>query len=176
MPARVHRESMPCITLPLPCPYLRASSACARLPCFLSLHDLSPRLLAYGVLDGCAQAPLNMWVHAYHCCAIYSKRWALISFSDICVLVEIVGGHALAIPPLPILSPPTPGPNIPRVLFHRPRPLGEDFPPQPWSRGGDTYDRRAAAPTLFDFVQTITSSMHSRYLTPILPPTQRPCM
>jgi len=47
--------------------------------------NLSPRKLAYGLLGGCAQAPLNMWVHAYHYCAIYSKHWALISFSDICV-------------------------------------------------------------------------------------------
>ena len=38
MPALVHRAHQPCTFLHLPCPYLRASSVCARLPCFLCLH------------------------------------------------------------------------------------------------------------------------------------------
>jgi len=38
MSARVHRVRMPCTFLHLPCPYLCASSVCARLPCFLCLH------------------------------------------------------------------------------------------------------------------------------------------
>jgi len=49
--------------------------------------DLRSRIFAYSLLGGCAHASLNMWVHAYCFCAIYSKRWALISFSGICVLV-----------------------------------------------------------------------------------------
>ena len=47
--------------------------------------DLSPRLLAYGLLGGCTHAPLHIWVHAYLHCVIYNKPWALIRFSDICV-------------------------------------------------------------------------------------------
>jgi len=38
IPARVHRARMPCTFLHLPCPYLRASSVCAQVPCFLCLH------------------------------------------------------------------------------------------------------------------------------------------
>mmetsp|Transcript_45810 Transcript_45810/g.67162 ORF Transcript_45810/g.67162 Transcript_45810/m.67162 type:complete len:203 (+) Transcript_45810:408-1016(+) len=100
MPALVHRAHQPCTFLHLPCPYLCASSVCARLPCFLCL---SPRLLAYGLLGGCTQAPLHM-----------------------------------------------------------PQPLGGESPPQSWACGGDTYEWRAAAPTLFDFVLTVTSSIHRR--------------
>ena len=36
---------------------------------------------------------------------------------------------------------------------------GGTFPPPSWARGGDTYDWRAAAPTLFVFVLNATSSM-----------------
>ena len=43
-------------------------------------------------------------------------------------------------PPSPYQLPPTLGPNIPRVLFHRPRPLGGDFPPN--------HGRAAATPTI----------------------------
>ena len=42
--------------------------------------------------------------------------------------------------------------------------------------GVDTYEWRAAAPTLFDFVLTVTSSIHRRDLTHIRTPTQHPCM
>jgi len=138
-------------------------------------------MIAYGLLSGCAQAPLIMWVHAYHTTitVMYSKQWALISFSDICVPAwNCIGCYAITIPPLPIPSPPTLGPNVPRVLFHRPRPLGGDSPPQSWSRCGDTYDRRAAAQNLVDWVLglTVTFSMHRRDLTPILPPTQHHCL
>ena len=57
-----------------------------------------------------------------------------------------------------------------------PQPLGGDSPKQSWARGGDTYDWRATAPTLFDFVLTVTSFMHLRDLTPIVSPTQHPCI
>jgi len=73
-------------------------------------------------------------------------------------------------PPLLLSAPISP------VLFHRPQPLGGDSPPQPWSRGCYTYEWCAAAPTLFDFVLTVTSSMHPRNLTQILPPIQHPCI
>ena len=53
MPAREHRARMPCSSL-------RASYVCSRLLCFLVCIDLSPRLLAYGLLGGCAQAPLKI--------------------------------------------------------------------------------------------------------------------
>ena len=43
------------------------------------------------------------------------------------------------IPSLIIPKPPTLDHNIPRVLFHRPRPLGGDSPPQSWARGVDSY-------------------------------------
>jgi len=47
--------------------------------------DLKSRIFAYGLLGGCAHASLNMWVYAYLYCAIYSKCWALISCSGICL-------------------------------------------------------------------------------------------
>ena len=56
------------------------------------------------------------------------------------------------------------------------QPLWRDSPPQSWARGGHTYEWRAATPTLFDFVLTVTSSMHRRDLTPIRTPTHHPCM
>jgi len=46
--------------------------------------------------------------------------------------------------------------------LHRPRPLGGDSPPQSWARGVDTYDWRAAASTLVDFVLTASFCMHRR--------------
>jgi len=51
------------------------------------------------------------------------------------------------------------------------QPLGGDSPPLSWSRGGDTYNWRAAEQEV-DLVLTVTSSMHHQDLTPILPPTQ----
>ena len=107
----------------------------------LRLHHLvlSSRLLAYGLLGGCTQAPKHMWVHAYLYCVIYCKRWALIRSSDICVpACNCVGSYALTIP-LRVLKSPTLRPNTPRVLFHRLQPLGGDSPPQSWARGVDTY-------------------------------------
>jgi len=38
MPVRVHCANMPRTCMYLPCPYLRAVSACTRLPCFLCLY------------------------------------------------------------------------------------------------------------------------------------------
>jgi len=93
-----------------------------------------------------------------HLCACLSLHWRLCSYLS----------------PLHIHSPPTLGPNIPRVLF--PRPLGGDSPPQPWARGGVTYYQRATAPTLFVFVLTATCSMLRRDLTPGLAPSHHPCM
>ena len=53
---------------------------------------------------------------------------------------------------------------------------GGTSPPQAWARGGDTYDWRATAPTLFVFVVTATCSMLRRALTPGLAPSQHLCM
>jgi len=72
-------------------------------------------------------------------------------------------------------TPTTLGPNIPWVLF-RPRPLGGDSLPRSWARGGETYDLRAAAPTLFVFVLTATCAMRRQDLTLSLTPSQHPCM
>ena len=54
--------------------------------------------------------------------------------------------------------------------------MGGTAPPQPWARGGDTYDWHAAAPTLFVFVLTATYSMLHRDLSPSLAPSQHLCM
>ena len=64
--------------------------------------------------------------------------------------------------------------NYPRVSIAQP--LRGDSPNQSWAHGGDTYNWRLTAPTLFDFIFTVTSSMHHQDLTPILPPTQHPCI
>jgi len=129
--------------------------ACGWHASFACIH-LRSLIFAYGPLGGCAHASLNMWVHAYLFCAIYSKRWALISFSGICLpACYCIAGYTLTIPPPHTLPSYTfcariggegmgrengESPNIPRFLFSRPRPLGGDSPPQSWARGGDTYD------------------------------------
>jgi len=77
------------------------------------------------------------------------------------VYVYVFGGFPLPIPP-----PTTLGPQTPRVLFPRSRPLGVDPPPRSWERGGETYDWRAAAPNLFVFVLTATCTMRRQNLTP----------
>jgi len=66
-----------------PCPRVSIVRACPAPSCTCPAHtcaqalfargchasfvciDLSPQLLAYGLLGGCTQAPLHMWVHAY---------------------------------------------------------------------------------------------------------------
>ena len=53
---------------------------------------------------------------------------------------------------------------------------GGAAPPQPWARGGDTYDWRASVPTLFVFVLTTTYSVLHQDLTPGLAPSQHLCM
>jgi len=53
---------------------------------------------------------------------------------------------------------------------------GGTSPPQSWVRGGDTYDWRAPAPTLFVFVLTATCFVLRRALTPGLAPSQHFCM
>ena len=45
-------------------------------------------------------------------------------------------------------------------------------PPQPWARGGNTYDWRATAPTLFVFLFTATCTMLHQDLIPGLALTQ----
>ena len=78
--------------------------------------------------------------------------------------------------PFPIPSPTTLGYTIPRVLFPRPRPLVGDFPPRSWACGGETYNWRAAAPTLFVFVLTATCTMLRQDPTPGLAPSHHPCI
>ena len=127
---------------------------------------------ACSLLGGCAHALLSMWVYAYFYCAIHNEPWALISFSDICVpACHCICGYTLTFP-LPILSNTTLGRNIPRVIFLRPQLLGGGLPSRSWARGGETYDWRAAAPTLFVFVLAATCTMLRQDLTLSLAPTQ----
>ena len=56
----------------------------------------------------------------------------------------------------------------------QPRPSGGDSPLQSWARGVDTYDWRAAASTLVDFVLTARFCMLRRDPPPTTPPTQHP--
>jgi hypothetical protein len=103
-----------------PCPRVSIVRACPAPSCTCPAHtcaqtlfargchasfvciDLSPQFLAYGLLGGCTQAPLHIWVHAYLYCVIYNNHWALIRFSGICVPIwSCVGGYALTIPPSP---------------------------------------------------------------------------
>jgi len=132
LPSQMHRDTPRCVDVDkalcvrvhvhcirAPCP--RVSIVCACPPsCNCPAHtctqvlfargchassvcmDLSPMHLAYGLLGGCAQAPLKMWVDSYHYWTIYSTRWALIRFGDICVPAgNCIGGYALTIPPCP---------------------------------------------------------------------------
>ena len=139
MPARVHRARMPCAFLYLPCPYLRANSFCARLPCFLCLHRFESSV-------SCVRS--TRWVytgaltHLGTCvpllCDIQQSLGADTSQWHLCTYLELCWWLCSHHPPLPMPKPPTLGHNVPRVLFHRPRPLGGDFPPQSWARGVDT--------------------------------------
>ena len=56
------------------------------------------------------------------------------------------------------------------------RPLGDGSPPQSWARSVDTYDWRAAASILVDFVLTASLCMHHRDPQPIPSHTQHPYM
>jgi len=78
----IHCMRAPCprVSITRACPASTCSAhTCAQVLLAHSCHaffvyiDLSPWLLAYSLLDGCAQAPLNVWVHTYHCSVIYSK-------------------------------------------------------------------------------------------------------
>ena len=120
MPARVHRERMPCGSL-------RESSVYSRLLCLLVCIDYSPLLIPYGLHGGCAQAPLNI-------------------------------------------------PNIPPCPLSQATTIRGGLSPQSWARGVDTYDWRAAAPTLVDFVLIASFCMHHWDPPPILLPTQDPHM
>jgi len=82
---------------------------------------------ACGLLGGCAQAPLNMWMRTSTVrYTTKAGRW-LVSVTFMCLLV-IAFSVILSPFTLPIPSPTTIGPNIPRVLFPRPRTL-EGIPP-----------------------------------------------
>jgi len=131
---------------------------------------------AYGLLGGCAHALLSMWVRSYSSLryAMNDGHWKVsVTFVGLFVIVFAV---ILSPFPLPMTSPTTLGPNIPCVLFPSWRPLGRKSPPRWWARGGDTYNWRAAAPTLFAFVLAGTCTMLRQDLTPSLSPTQHPCM
>jgi len=89
-----------------PCPRVSIVRACSASSCTCPAHtcaqalfacgchasfvciDLSPRLLSYGLLGECTQAPLHMWVHAYLYCAKYNKRWALTRWYSPCPAVR----------------------------------------------------------------------------------------
>jgi len=52
----------------------------------VKVHACFPSMRATFVRNARASVILSMWVHVCWCCAVYKERWALISFSDICVL------------------------------------------------------------------------------------------
>ena len=127
---------------------------------------------ACSLLGGCAHALLSMWVHAYFYCAIYNERWALISFSDICVpACHCICGYTLTVPPSHTL-PYYPRTQYPPCHVSQATTIGGGLPSRSWARSGETYDWRAAAPTLFDFLLAATCTMLRQDLTPSLAPTQ----
>jgi len=117
-----------------------------------------------------------MCAYAYCYCTIYNEYLALTSFGDVCVpACHCFCGYTLTI------SPPHTLPYYPRTQ-HPPSPLfqaptsGGGLLPQSWAHGGETYDWRPAAPTLFVFMLTTTATMRFQDLTPGLAPSQHPCM
>ena len=66
-----------------------------------------PSMRATFVRNARASVLLGMWVHVCWYCVVYKERWALISFSDICVLTcYFICGYALTIPPPHAHAPP----------------------------------------------------------------------
>jgi len=177
-----------------PCPLVYIVRACPAPSCTCPAHtcaqalfargchasfvciDLSPRLLAYGLLGGCTQVPLHIWVHAYLYCAIYNKRWACIHFGDICIPAwNCVGGYVLTIPPAPYPNL-LPSATTSSVSSFTATTIGGGLPPSIMGSRRRHVHCCTAWPTRVDFVLTVTLSMHRRDLTPILPPTQHTCM
>jgi len=87
------------------------------------------------------------------------------------------------------IPPPTPGPNIPRILFLRSRPLGGDFPPSTmgtrrrYRLAGGSADSvclhvrcyvHHAPPRLHTQPRTVTTSLHATTLHSHLLPTNTP--
>ena len=114
---------------------------------------------AYGLLGGCAQALLSMWVNAYIFSAIYNEHWAPISFSDICVptchCFWRLYSHLSPSPYPPLL------PSDTTSSFTGHDHWGGDPHSQSWARGGETYD------------QSLICFLLSHYL-PHAPPKTRP--
>jgi hypothetical protein len=114
-PSCAHAWHLPARAVPM-----SASACCLRVFAMLVFFAHTCRhVSAYGLLGGRAHALLSMWVHAYFYCAIYNKRWALISFVDICLpACHFICGYTLTIPHPHTL------PYYPRTQ-HRPCPFSQ---------------------------------------------------
>ena len=129
---------------------------------------------AYGLLSGCAHALLSMWVHACFFSAICNKRWALISFGDICgSTCHCICGYTLTIPP-PHTLPYHPRTKHSLCPLSQLKTTGGGHPPS--ERVDKTYDWHATAPTFFVFMFIATCTMAHQDVTPGLAPSQHPCM
>jgi len=129
---------------------------------------------AYGLLSGCAHALLSMWVHACFFSAICNKRWALISFGDICgSTCHCICGYTLTIPP-PHTLPYYPRTKHSLCPLSQLKTTGGGHPPS--ERVDKTYDWHATAPTFFVFMFIATCTMAHQDVTPGLAPSQHPCM
>jgi len=128
----------------------------------LAVAGVCGHVSVYGLLGECAHVFLSMWVHVYFFSAIWNECWALISFGDICGS----GWHCICgYPPSPY-PPLLPSDQISPVSSF---PVEDHWGGNPSienGRGGEIYDWRAAAPTLFVLVLTTTCTMRHHDLTP----------
>jgi len=98
----------------------------------------------------------------------------MISISAICVpACHCTGGCALTIPPPHTLPSYPRTQTSPASSFQGHDHWGGTSTPQSWARGGDTYDWRAAAPTLFVFLPC-SMGITGGYALTILPPHTLP--
>jgi len=91
-------------------------------------------------------------------------------------LLEIVLAVMFSTFPPPHTQTSYPQPQHPPCPLSQATAIGGGLPPSIMGSRRRLLHCRAAWPTLVDFVLTITVSTYRRDLTPILPPTQHPCM
>ena len=106
--------------------------------------DLSPRLLAYGLLGGCTQAPWKMWYMrtiTVRYTANDGRSFVSVTFVYLLEITLAVMPRESHHSPLPL----PPGHIISRVFLSQATTIGGNPSPQSWARDVDTCDRRAAA-------------------------------